>query len=466
MVAEKLKLPERAAFPLDVLPTTIRQMVQAVAAATETPVELAAMLALPVISTGVQRRVQVQVRSDWCEELSIYAMVVLDSGEGKSPVFRHMLAPVLDYERELRAAWQQDADRHKQQPDTVEHPGACPRLYTSDATTEKLAVLLDEQDERMAVLSAEGGILDVIGGRYSPKGMTASLDLYLKAWGGEPVVVDRQRQGSIYLERPTLSIGLTVQPATLEHLANSDYLSERGLLARFLIAVPVGKVGTRLHPDDPPVLPAMTAAAYAATVRQLYTMPDDSPPLTITPDGYRTMQAYLRTLEPLLPTSYAAIKAPLAKTAAQVARIAGVLHLADDPFRNRNELDAPAIERAITLHQWLIPHQQAAANLSSTTTPIVKALRTLAGWMQDHQRRHKVEGNLVITLRQARQYTHLNKELLLEALTLLDEMGLVQEVETKRRDSRWYAVPDVQMVQEYAAQCQHELQNVATVAGT
>ena len=64
-----------------------------------------------------------------------------------------------------------------------------PQLWTSDVTPERLGTILADNDERMAWLSSEGGIFEMLGGRYS-KGIP-NLDLVLKAHIGDSERVDR-----------------------------------------------------------------------------------------------------------------------------------------------------------------------------------------------------------------------------------------------------------------------------------
>jgi hypothetical protein len=52
--------------------------------------------------------------------------------------------------------------------DGIEVPPV-PRLLADDITPEAAASLLAEQGGRLAIISAEGGIFDIIAGRYSPK---------------------------------------------------------------------------------------------------------------------------------------------------------------------------------------------------------------------------------------------------------------------------------------------------------
>ena len=81
------------------------------------------MLALGSISAAVAGRVRVRVTPDWREELCAYVVVVLASGERKSPVVREAAAPLerwerdaLEREREQLVAEQETLRRCFQKP--------------------------------------------------------------------------------------------------------------------------------------------------------------------------------------------------------------------------------------------------------------------------------------------------------------------------------------------------------------
>jgi hypothetical protein len=90
-------LPE---FPVDVLPDWAADYVRALSHATQTPVDLAAVLVLAVVAGSLAGKVWVQL---WEEPLNLYLVTVLPSGERKSAVMRAASAPVREYEAELRA---------------------------------------------------------------------------------------------------------------------------------------------------------------------------------------------------------------------------------------------------------------------------------------------------------------------------------------------------------------------------
>ena len=55
-----------------------------------------------------------------------------------------------------------------------------PRFLFDDCTPEKLASLLAQHGGRMAILSPEGGIIELMAGRYSDS-RASNLGVYLKA---------------------------------------------------------------------------------------------------------------------------------------------------------------------------------------------------------------------------------------------------------------------------------------------
>src|ERR1019366_10624509 len=104
-----------------------------------------------------------------------------------------------------RLALEEEARNLSSALDRLDVP-APPRMFTADVTPEKLASLLHENGGRMAVLSAEGGIFDIMAGRYS-SGMP-NIDVYLAGHAGDPIRVDRRGRSPEFVDRPALTIGL------------------------------------------------------------------------------------------------------------------------------------------------------------------------------------------------------------------------------------------------------------------
>jgi replicative DNA helicase len=92
------------AFPVEVLPGWLGEYVAAVATATQTPPDLAGMLALAVLATVAAGAVEVQPRPGWREPLCLFVAVGMDAGARKSAVFTALTRPVADFERDQAAA--------------------------------------------------------------------------------------------------------------------------------------------------------------------------------------------------------------------------------------------------------------------------------------------------------------------------------------------------------------------------
>jgi uncharacterized protein DUF3987 len=69
----------------------------------------------------------------------------------------------------------------------------------------------------VGVISAEGGIFDIITGRCS--GNVPHMDLWRKGHSGDPLKVDRKGCPPEYVRRPALTLGLMIQPEVLDTIA-------------------------------------------------------------------------------------------------------------------------------------------------------------------------------------------------------------------------------------------------------
>ncbi|MDJ1138504.1 YfjI family protein [Streptomyces iconiensis] len=358
-------------FPVHALPDWLAAMVGAVAEETQTPADLAGCLALAALATAAGGRATVCVRGRWREPVNLYTAVALDPGNRKSAVFAAMTEPLLTAEKALvelsgparaeaettaklaRAAAEKAAARaagaepDKREELTVEAVAlaqqaegftipARPQLVADDATPETVGTLLHEQGGRISCLSAEGELFDIIAGRYSGK---PNMGMFLKGHAGDMVRVNRQGREAQHIEAPAVTIGLAVQPEVLGALSRIDGADGRGLLARFLYALPVSLVGQRNL--TPQLIPDDVSETYSRRLAGLtLDMADWRDPalLALTPEADAVLLAYQRVTESRL--GKGGSLAPVIKWASKrdgaVARIAGLLHLAtheDNPWR-------------------------------------------------------------------------------------------------------------------------------------
>jgi len=411
-------------FPVEVLPAWLGDYVAAVATATQTPPDLAGMLALAVLATVAAGAVEVEPRPGWREPLCLFIALGMDAGARKSSVFTALTHPVADFERQQaavalpgitetttlrriadQAAAQAEAAASKAPVDQAEAKQAeaiaraaeaarlvvppIPRWLVDDATPEALAGLLATYG-RIALLSPEGDVFDQMAGRYNQQ-VGPNLGVYLKGHAGDLLKVDRRGRPPEYVQRPCLTIGLTVQPEVLQGLAGRPGFRGRGLLARFLYSLPASLVGRRQAGAPPVPEPvadryALELQALAASLTTLAGSNSDHWPtlLSLDPEAGDLLLAFERDLEPRLAADsgdLAHLAGWAAKLAGATCRLAGLLHLADhlrDGWAQPIKPDTFA--RAIQLADYLIEHARAVFDLMGTDARVDDA-RWLLDWI-------------------------------------------------------------------------------------
>jgi replicative DNA helicase len=408
------------AFPVEILPGWLGEYVAAVATATQTPPDLAGMLALAMLATVAAGAVEVEPRPGWREPLCLFIAVGMDAGARKSSVFSALTRPVADFERDQaaaalpgitetatlrriadQAAAQAEAAAGRAPASQQEEARAeaiaraaeaarlvvppLPRWLVDDATPEALAGLLAIYG-RIALLSPEGDVFDQMAGRYSQAG--PNLGVYLKGHAGDLLKVDRRGRPPEYVERPCLTIGLAVQPEVLRGLAGRPGFGGRGLLARFLYSLPESLVGRR-QPGAPPVVPAV-ADRYALEMHALAASlsalaGDDGPALlALDPQATELLLVFERDLEPRLAAGsgdLAHLAGWAAKLAGATCRLAGLLHLAGHLRDGWNRpISADTFAGAIQLAGYLVEHARAVFDLMGAD-PRVDDARWLLEWI-------------------------------------------------------------------------------------
>jgi replicative DNA helicase len=407
-------------FPVEVLPGWLGGYVAAVATATQTPPDLAGMLALAVLATVAAGVVEVEPRPGWREPLCLFIAVGMDAGSRKSSVFSALTRPVADFERQQaadalpsitetatlrriadQAAAQAEAAAGKAPANQQEEAQAeaiaraaeavnlvvppVPRWLVDDATPEALAGLLATYG-RIALLSPEGDVFDQMAGRYNQAG--PNLGVYLKGHAGDLLKVDRRGRPPEYVERPCLTIGLAVQPEVLRGLAGRPGFGGRGLLARFLYSLPASLVGRR-QPGAPPVPPA-TADRYALELQALaasLAVPagDDGPALLrLDQAAAELLLGFERDLEPRLAAGsgdLAHLAGWAAKLAGATCRLAGLLHLASH-LRDgwAQPINTDTFAGAVRLADYLVDHARAVFDLMGAD-PRLDDARWLLDWI-------------------------------------------------------------------------------------
>jgi len=182
-------------------------------------------------------------------------------------------------------------------------------------------------------LCDEGGIFATIAGRYS--GGVSNLDVFLQGHAGSRVRVDRGSRDPVFLLNPCLTIGLLPQPDVIASLQDKPEFRGRGLLGRFLYALPESNLGRRTL-DGPPV-PDDVAHAYGATVKAVLSHPWNTNAegakcahvLRLSPDAFDAWKRFAHSIEAGMGPGgqFEHVTDWAGKLPGAVARIAAVFHV-------------------------------------------------------------------------------------------------------------------------------------------
>jgi hypothetical protein len=383
---------ELPAFPTHVLPRALREWVEAESRATQTPPDLAALLALAVCGACIARRVYVEPRPGWGEPVNLYVAVLLEPGNRKSAVFTDATAPLREIEAELIARERgpvaiaqserrqkearlrrlerlagEKGDIHAQEEAArlaeslaEENEVFLPRLIVDDATAEKLGAMLAEQNGRIASLSPEGGVFDLMAGLYSKNGIP-QFDIYLKGHSGDDLITDRISRKSVRVTRPALTCAYAMQPQVIRGLADKPAFRGRGLLARFFYSAPKSWIGHR-HVAPPPV-PDGIREAYRHVIRELASVPDGEQALRLSAAAEARLRGWEGEVERMLGDGgeLEALRDWGGKLAGLTVRLAGILHCIE--CGATGAIQPETVEAAIAIARYAIPHAAAAMAL-------------------------------------------------------------------------------------------------------
>jgi hypothetical protein len=231
-----------------------------------------------------------------------------------------------------------------------------PQLLADDATPETITSLMADQGGRIAVLSDEGEIFDIIAGRYSGN---PNMGPFLKGHAGSRLRVNRQTRKE-YIDHPALTMGLSPQPSVLDDIGRIKGAKGRGLLGRFLYSMPESLLGHRKVLTDP--VPEAVAATYQSNVIALtLALADWTDPavLQLTPEAGAVLVAFQEHLEPKFAAggSLGHMTDWAGKLAGAAARIAGLLHLAQHLDRGHSTpVPADTMRAAVTLARYFTAH--------------------------------------------------------------------------------------------------------------
>lgn len=358
----------------------------------QVPPDLSGIFVLGMFSVGAQRNFNIKPKIEWTEALNLYIAVIADPSERKTPVVSECAKPIYQFEKEeneRRAPAIADyltrkeiytnqmnfvkkaASSKKGEVDTENNINHANELklaiddlkevfpYTAiadDITQEALARLMYENDGVLSIVSSEGGIFNMMNGKYKS---TSDYDIYLKAYSAkEPIKIHRVGRAPVEIEHPTLSIILAVQPIVINNVMNNEEMNGKGLNSRFLYAKPKSRVGSRKY--EVKEMNDFSKNNYMNALARLMAMPTSETPRIIElSEGAKQMaNAYFDEIEGILKEMPATpLKAWIGKLHGQTMKIAGVLHVMEHIEKSDLILvSEKTMKNAIEMGRYFLAH--------------------------------------------------------------------------------------------------------------
>lgn len=456
------------AFPIDTaFPpglAVLREYLQAVAIATSVPLDMPVLCAMSIACTAVAKRAEIQLWEGYRENTALWALVLMDSASRKSAILPLLLAAVEAWEQAERdrlgpiiAQRQEELEIYTRRRDNARKAAASnkagesqehraeavelarmisgleipevPELVTTDATASAVGQLLARNGERLLVASTESECIEHMLGKYSSTGM-ADFQIYLKGHAGDTIRTHRiSRQGEL-LQKPALSMALLIQPDAVVGLFRSTAARNRGLLGRFLVAMPASLIGHR--PVRAAPVPGVLQRAWDDAITALLELDGDCVTVELEHAAQELFMAFAADIESRLGAGQdlSCRRDWSGKLVGAIARIALVLHALEWALGKERGgipgmLSVSTMQAATNWAQYLIDQEVLVSGVLEQDDTLRNAGR-IARWVV-------AKGRTQFTIRQVQRgcrHSDLQKVAAIrEAVSRLEEHGLVRRVQ-------------------------------------
>jgi Protein of unknown function (DUF3987) len=265
------------AFPLDILPPTLANFVNAEHRAMGADTSAIAMAALTAMAGAMHAEAQVRAGEGWWEKPIIWTALLGLPSTMKSPIIDKSTKPLsrINHERDTR--WRTEQAKWAKTPNnkkipnnkTIPSPPKPARCVINDATAEKVAEVLSRDPSGSLMVHDE--LAGWLGGFERYNTGQSPRALYLTAWNGGTFLKDRVGKGKsdadaeVRVENLALCILGGIQPDRLTKLGD---LTSDGLLQRFLpVLMKPAKLGDPYYPV------AGAEAEYEKLIRSINDLP-------------------------------------------------------------------------------------------------------------------------------------------------------------------------------------------------
>lgn len=452
-------------IPSNLLPPILGNFVQNISKVLSVPLAMPFMASLGIVSAALAKKFVVSPKADWKEPINIYCQVAMLPASNKSQTLRYLKTPIDNWEEReaIRLAPQVEVaqteiklleieigkqyktlkETDAQQADIINAKNkvvelerelqekqnlvpVIPIIYTTDATPEAIADLVYEQGNRLAIISDEGGITEVLSGLYNSG--NANIDIILKGIDGGSTRIKRANKD--YRLNPYLTVLLLIQPQVLANMAEKRAFTGNGALERYLYALPCGNVGYRTFTDEE--IDVLAETAYNNLIFNLLSIPMPEMPhiLQLEDSAKVAFHNFRHKIERELRADgkLYICRGWGGKLAGYTLRLAGLMHVAEHGNAAHLVIQSEVMERAIIIAGLLMEHAVAAYNMMGADIETNDA-KELLEWLKTQRADRLTKSDIVNAMRNR----HMGKKgRLKKALSVLVDRNILSVPHTDK----------------------------------
>ena len=414
------KKASESAYPVQLFPSVLRNVIQSLHNNTQIPVELIGNVVLAATSLTCQSLIEViQPHTNMPEPCSLYLMTIAESGEGKTTINKQVMKPcytfateliqqyeqqLIDYKKKfklwkirqqalasnLRQAIKKGYSGENEEHEISKHAQneplrpARPNFIYEDTSLKALVEGLNEHPE--------AGFISDEAITFFKSYLKNNPGLLNKAWDGE-MLDFRRADGEIYQITPRLTFSLMSQPGVFMDYIKKHGVSAResGFLSRFLFAWVKSSIGNRqntqtaieteydlnIFHERVVELLAQNKIQISNTMAQKKTLKLSDQALTVWQDNRAQIEKKLAS-----GGEWEHIRDIASKASANTLRIAALLQYFHKD--SSEEIHSHIVECAIEIMNWYLEQADKIYYPMSERCQFEQDVRELHQWLIDH----------------------------------------------------------------------------------
>ena len=221
-------------FPLEILPTRLQEIIRAETEAFGQHSDYLTVSKLSALATAVGNTYKIEVKNGWIESLCFYMALVGRPGINKSSALSLSFSPLDKKNKEQYKEYLSGCNEFEADPENKnkKYPPFIKDIL-ADSTIEATIQQLSLNNRGVCIINDELAAFFNGIQRYSNGN---DEQVYLSAWSGKTIHVDRVSKNSIRIDNPLINIIGTTQPAILEKLFLGK--EDSGFMDRWLFCSP------------------------------------------------------------------------------------------------------------------------------------------------------------------------------------------------------------------------------------